>query len=134
MSALSCASVVVGAWLLVRSTESISMHYSLNPLVASFIVAGIVESLPEIVMLAISLVRDPSETSTGIVSGSSIYKATAILAVPLLAGQVLIGGYHRIPALFLITALLFLAYTFFRQRKISVAVTLTVLVVSAFLL
>lgn len=121
---ISYASLAVSLFLLAVTSEAI-VEYTMNVAVSAhissffsgFVVTGIAGSLPEIVMFVLSIPRSDHDSTMGIVSGTVIYKASLILGIAILFGDVvLVSGLWSI-YLMILLILIFLLLSFVRQRK-----------------
>lgn len=122
---ISYASLAASLILLAITSEAI-VDYTMKIAVAvhvssffsGFIVTGIAGSLPEIVMFILSLPKSDHDSTMGIVSGTVIYKASLILGIAMVFGDMsLVTGLWSIYLMLLLISI-FILLSFIRQRKI----------------
>lgn len=132
----SPASMVVALVLLglaseaiVNYTNGVSIEFGIPPFISGFIVTGVAGSLPEIIMFYLGIRKADQDITLGIVTGSTLYKATLIMGVTMLFGIVdLRVGYWSI-YLMILLAMVFLLFTFAKMRRAMAIIPVVVVAV-----
>lgn len=120
----SPASIIVSLVLLglaseaiVNYTAGLSTFLSIPPFISGFVITGFAGSLPEIIMFVLGIRKGDQDATLGIVTGSTLYKATLIMGATMLFGIIdLRVGYWSIYMMILLAGI-FLAFTLVKIRK-----------------
>lgn len=101
---------------IVNYTNGMATSFGIPAFVSGFIITGIAGSLPEIIMFLIGIRKGDKDISLGIVTGSTLYKATLIMGITTLFGIIdLRVGLWSIYLMILLSAI----FLFFTLGKIS---------------
>lgn len=125
----SPVSILVALVLLALSSEAIvnythglSASFNIAPFVSGFIITGFAGSLPEIIMFFLGVKKGDKDVTLGIVTGSTLYKATLIMGATMLFGIIdLRVSYWSIYFMILLSAV-FLLFTLINIRKRAVII------------
>lgn len=111
---------------IVDYTNGVSTVFGIPPFISAFIVTGVAGSLPEIIMFYLGIRMAHQDITLGIVTGSTLYKATLIMGVTMFFGIVdLRVGYWSI-YLMIIFSLVFLLFTAVKMRKVMALIPLVI--------
>lgn len=114
---------------IVNYTNGVSVDFNVPPFISGFIVTGIAGSLPEIIMFYLGVKKQEQDITLGIVTGSTLYKATLIMGVTMLFGIVDLRAGSWSIYLMILLSLVFLLFTLIRMKKIMVAIPVAVLAI-----
>ncbi len=125
----SPASLVVALVMLALASEAVvnytnglSLFFQIPPFLSGFIITGFAGSLPEIIMFYLGVKKNDKDATLGIVTGSTLYKATLIMGVTMFFGIIdLRVGYWSIYLMILLSGV-FLLYTLVKIRKVVAAI------------
>ncbi len=120
----SPASMIVALVLLALASEAIvnytnglSLSYNIPPFISGFIITGFAGSLPEIIMFILGIKKGDRDATLGIVTGSTLYKATLIMGATMLFGIIdLRVSYWSIYVMILLSGI-FLLFTVIKIKK-----------------
>lgn len=112
---------------IVNYTHGLSLFFSIPPFLSGFIITGFAGSIPEIIMFLLGVRKNDRDATLGIVTGSTLYKATLIMGVTMLFGIIdLRVSYWSIYAMILLAAV-FLMFTIIKIRKVVAVVPIAAL-------
>ncbi len=103
---------------IVNYTNGISLDFHIPPFISGFIVTGVAGSLPEIIMFYLGIKKQDQDITLGIVTGSTLYKATLIMGITMLFGIVDLRSGEWSIYLMILLSLVFLVFTVIKMRKI----------------
>lgn len=103
---------------IVNYTNGLSLFFRIPPFLSGFIITGFAGSLPEIIMFFLGVKKNDMDATLGIVTGSTLYKATLIMGATMLFGIIdLRVGYWSIYLMILLSAV-FLVFTLIKIKKV----------------
>lgn len=112
---------------IVNYTHGLSASFNIPPFLSGFIITGFAGSLPEIIMFFLGAKKGDRDATLGIVTGSTLYKATLIMGATMLFGIIdLRVSYWSIYFMILLSAV-FLLFTLINIRKKVAAIPLVAL-------
>ncbi len=116
---------------IVNYTNGISLDFNIPPFISGFIVTGVAGSLPEIIMFYLGIKKQDQDITLGIVTGSTLYKATLIMGVTMLFGIVGLRAGEWSIYLMILLSIIFLIFTLIKIKKIMAIVPVVVVVAFA---
>lgn len=102
---------------IVNYTHGMSASFNIPPFISGFIITGFAGSLPEIIMFFLGVKKGDKDATLGIVTGSTLYKASLIMGATMFFGIIdLRVSYWSIYFMILLSGL-FILFTLIRVRK-----------------
>ncbi|WP_287950484.1 hypothetical protein [Acidiplasma sp.] len=112
---ISLLVIVLGSYAMISSAIVISDIFNITSFFASFILLGVFGSIPEITMVGISLHRHRVGESTGLITGSTVYKNTLVFALAAFTSELTLKNSYFSIILMLIISIIFLIITVFAR-------------------
>jgi cation:H+ antiporter len=78
---IALVSIALASYNMIDSAVIISDVTGINTFISSFLLLGFFGSLPEIMMMSISMRKGKNDVSIGLITGSTVYKETALFSV-----------------------------------------------------
>lgn len=106
---------------IVNYTNGLSLSFNIPPFLSGFIITGFAGSLPEIIMFFLGIKKGDRDVTLGIVTGSTLYKATLIMGATMLFGIIdLRVSYWSIYFMIMLSAV-FMVFTMVTiRRKVAI--------------
>ncbi|WMT52124.1 MAG: hypothetical protein RE471_04410 [Ferroplasma sp.] len=79
--AIALVSIALASYNMINSAVIISQVTGINTFISSFLLLGFFGSLPEIMMMSISMRNGKNDVSVGLITGSTVYKETALFSI-----------------------------------------------------
>ncbi|WP_337860098.1 hypothetical protein [Ferroplasma sp.] len=73
--------IIFASYNMINSALIISDVFKINEFLSSFLLLGFFGSIPEVIMMSISLHDNKKDVSTGLIAGSTIYKETILFSI-----------------------------------------------------
>lgn len=125
----SPVSMIVSLFLLalaseaiVNYTNGISLSFNIPPFLSGFIITGFAGSLPEIIMFLLGAKKGDQDATLGIVTGSTLYKATLIMGATMLFGIIDLRVSYWSIYLMVLLSVIFLLFTVMRMKRIAAVI------------
>lgn len=78
---LALLTIVFASYNMINSALIISQVLKINEFLSSFFLLGFFGSIPEIIMMSISLNHNKKDVSIGLITGSTVYKETILFSI-----------------------------------------------------
>ncbi len=78
---MALVSIALASYNMIDSAVIISQVTGINTFISSFLLLGFFGSLPEIMMMFISIKNGRNDVSVGLITGSTVYKETALFSI-----------------------------------------------------
>lgn len=126
---LSIILIILASDEIVTYAQSLSLILNVPSFVSGFFVTGVGGSLPELIMVMLAVRRGGRDITTGIITGSTIYKSSLVLAIATLFGTIYFTGTQLSIYFMLLLSFVLLFYTMFKVKKFFSFVTIAVSVI-----
>lgn len=135
---ISIALIILSSDEIVTYTQLLSQYLHVQSFVSGFLITGVAGSLPELIMVIISLRRrGGKDITTGIITGSTVYKSSLVLGLAILFGTIGFRGTIDSMYFMMLLSFILLFYTYIRVRKnfayMTAGISLIFLVISMIL-
>lgn len=102
---------------IVNYTNGISVFFNIPPFLSGFIITGFAGSLPEIIMFMLGIKKGDRDATLGIVTGSTLYKATLIMGATMMFGIIDLRVSYWSIYLMIILSAVFSVFTVIHIKK-----------------
>lgn len=127
-------SIIVSLVLLALSSEAIvnythglSASFNIPPFISGFVITGFAGSLPEIIMFFLGVRKGDRDATLGIVTGSTLYKATLIMGATMLFGIIDLRVSYWSIYFMILLSVIFLLFTVIKIKKSVAAIPVAAL-------
>ena len=115
---ISIVLILLSSDEIVTYTQLLSQYLHFQSFLSGFMITGVAGSLPELIMVMISLrKRGGKDITTGIITGSTVYKSSLVTGLAIMFGTITFKGTIDSMYFMILLSAILLFYTYIRVRK-----------------